>query len=70
MPKLARVFWCSGDLPQESKYFWFIPEGLSGRTKDAGAWSIPKGEYLTGTDPLEAAQGSSSRRQELKLPEN
>jgi predicted NUDIX family NTP pyrophosphohydrolase len=25
------------------------------RTKDAGAWSIPKGEYVPGEDPLEVA---------------
>ena len=31
------------------------PGGPFWRNKDAGAWSIPKGEYLEGEDPLAAA---------------
>ena len=32
------------------------PGGPYWAKKDAGAWSIPKGEYLAGDDPLEAAR--------------
>jgi predicted NUDIX family NTP pyrophosphohydrolase len=32
------------------------PGGPFWRNKDAGAWSIPKGEYEPGDDPLEAAR--------------
>src|ERR1044071_901940 len=32
------------------------PGGAFWAKKDAGAWSIPKGEYLAGDDPLEAAR--------------
>lgn len=32
------------------------PGGPFWRSKDAGAWSIPKGEYANGEDPLRAAQ--------------
>ncbi len=32
------------------------PGGPFWAKKDAGAWSIPKGEYLEGEDPLAAAQ--------------
>jgi predicted NUDIX family NTP pyrophosphohydrolase len=31
------------------------PGGLFWKNKDAGAWSIPKGEYSPGEDPLETA---------------
>src|SRR5215813_5872718 len=32
------------------------PGGPFWAAKDAGAWSIPKGEYVQGEDPLEAAR--------------
>ena len=32
------------------------PGGPFWKKKDAGAWSIPKGEYAQGEDPLEAAR--------------
>jgi len=32
------------------------PGGPFGAQKDEGAWSIPKGEYTPGEDPLEVAQ--------------
>jgi predicted NUDIX family NTP pyrophosphohydrolase len=35
--------------------FLVHPGGPFWRKKDAGAWSIPKGEYLEGEDPLSAA---------------
>lgn len=36
--------------------FLVHPGGPFWARKDAGAWSIPKGEYGAGEDPLEAAQ--------------
>jgi predicted NUDIX family NTP pyrophosphohydrolase len=38
------------------KCSWCILEVLSGQIKDDGAWSIPKGEFAAGEDPLEAAK--------------
>ncbi len=32
------------------------PGGPFWKKKDAGAWSIPKGEYVAGEDPLDAAK--------------
>jgi predicted NUDIX family NTP pyrophosphohydrolase len=36
--------------------FLVHPGGPFWRKKDAGAWSLPKGEYKQGDDPLEAAK--------------
>ena len=36
--------------------FLVHPGGPFWRNKDAGAWSIPKGEYEEGKDPLDAAK--------------
>ena len=36
--------------------FLVHPGGPFWKKKDAGAWSIPKGEYEQGEDPLEAAK--------------
>jgi predicted NUDIX family NTP pyrophosphohydrolase len=36
--------------------FLVHPGGPFWEKKDAGSWSIPKGEYLPGEDPLEAAK--------------
>jgi predicted NUDIX family NTP pyrophosphohydrolase len=36
--------------------FLVHPGGPFWRNKDAGAWSIPKGEYKDGEDPLQAAK--------------
>jgi predicted NUDIX family NTP pyrophosphohydrolase len=36
--------------------FLVHPGGPFWRNKDAGAWSIPKGEYEEGEDPLDAAK--------------
>ncbi len=38
------------------EFFLVHPGGPFWAKKDAGAWSIPKGEYETGEDPLEAAK--------------
>ena len=36
--------------------FLVHPGGPFWRNKDLGAWSIPKGEFANGEDPLEAAK--------------
>jgi predicted NUDIX family NTP pyrophosphohydrolase len=36
--------------------FLVHPGGPFWKNKDAGAWSIPKGEYTDGADPLDAAK--------------
>ncbi len=36
--------------------FLVHPGGPFWRNKDAGAWSLPKGEYAQGEDPLQAAR--------------
>ena len=36
--------------------FLVHPGGPFWKKKDVGAWSIPKGEYEEGEDPLEAAK--------------
>jgi predicted NUDIX family NTP pyrophosphohydrolase len=38
------------------EFFLVHPGGPLWAKKDAGAWSIPKGEYEDGEDPLKAAQ--------------
>lgn len=40
----------------ELQVFLVHPGGPFWKKKDAGAWSIPKGEYEEGEDPLEAAK--------------
>jgi len=42
--------------PGGVEVFLVHPGGPFWAKKDAGAWSIPKGEYLPGDDPLEAAR--------------
>ncbi|HEU4560038.1 MAG TPA: NUDIX domain-containing protein [Longimicrobium sp.] len=42
--------------PGGVEVFLVHPGGPFWAKKDAGAWSIPKGEYLPGDDPLDAAR--------------
>ena len=44
------------------------PGGPYWARKDDGAWSVPKGEYGDGDDPLDAAYGSSARRRDSSHP--
>jgi predicted NUDIX family NTP pyrophosphohydrolase len=41
---------------KELQFFLVHPGGPFWKNKDAGAWSIPKGEYEEDEDPLEAAR--------------
>jgi predicted NUDIX family NTP pyrophosphohydrolase len=40
----------------ETEYFLVHPGGPFWKNKDAGAWSVPKGEFTDDEDPLKAAQ--------------
>jgi predicted NUDIX family NTP pyrophosphohydrolase len=42
--------------PSELEIFLVHPGGPFWKNKDSGAWSIPKGEFEAGEDPLEAAR--------------
>src|SRR5215213_9569747 len=41
---------------KKTEFFLVHPGGPLWAKKDAGAWSIPKGEYEDGEDPLQAAR--------------
>ena len=42
--------------PAGPEYFLVHPGGPFWKNKDIGAWSVPKGEFVDGEDPLKAAQ--------------
>jgi len=48
--------WRGDRLEGELEVFLVHPGGLFWAKKDAGAWSVPKGEYTAGESPLEAAR--------------
>jgi predicted NUDIX family NTP pyrophosphohydrolase len=56
MPKLSAGILMFRRRNQEVDFFLAHPGGPFWQKKDAGAWSIPKGEYNSGDDPLEAAK--------------
>jgi len=41
---------------EQAEYFLVHPGGPFWKNKDIGAWSVPKGEFEDGEDPLKAAQ--------------
>lgn len=41
---------------ENTEYFLVHPGGPFWKNKDIGAWSVPKGEFEEGEDPLKAAQ--------------
>jgi predicted NUDIX family NTP pyrophosphohydrolase len=56
MPKLSAGILLYRKRGPTLEVFLVHPGGPFWRNKDAGAWSIPKGECQTGEDPLEAAK--------------
>lgn len=56
MPKLSAGILVFRKSPSGIQVFLVHPGGPFWKNKDAGAWSIPKGEYVEGTEPLEAAK--------------
>lgn len=56
MPKLSAGLLMYRRRPGGVEVFLVHPGGPFWAKKDAGAWSIPKGEYAAADDPLEAAR--------------
>lgn len=56
MPKLSAGLLMFRRYNSELQVFLVHPGGPYWQKKDAGAWSIPKGEYKEGEDPLDAAR--------------
>lgn len=56
MPKLSAGLLMYRRRPGGVEVFLVHPGGPFWAKKDAGAWSIPKGEYVAGEDPLEASR--------------
>lgn len=56
MPKTSAGLLMYRRRPGGVEVFLVHPGGPFWAKKDAGAWSIPKGEYLPGDDPLDAAR--------------
>ena len=55
MAKLSAGILVVRNLSTDPEFLLVHPGGPLWKSRDAGAWSIPKGEYLLGEDPLEAA---------------
>jgi predicted NUDIX family NTP pyrophosphohydrolase len=49
------------------EYFIVHPGGPFWKNKDLGAWSIPKGEFEEGEDPLKAAQREFEEETGIKI---
>jgi predicted NUDIX family NTP pyrophosphohydrolase len=56
MPKQSAGILLYRMTDNQPQVFLVHPGGPFFRKKDEGAWSIPKGEYIDGEDPLAAAQ--------------
>src|SRR3954447_20970294 len=56
MPKTSAGLLMYRRTPGGIEVFLVHPGGPFWAKKDAGAWSIPKGEYVPGEDPLDAAR--------------
>jgi predicted NUDIX family NTP pyrophosphohydrolase len=56
MPKLSAGLLMYRRRPDGLEVFLVHPGGPFWAKKDAGAWSIPKGEYAEGEAPLDAAK--------------
>lgn len=71
MPKLSAgiVLYRRGKTPGKALEVFFVhPGGPFWKNKDAGAWSIPKGEYGNGEDPLAVARREFQEETGFKLP--
>src|SRR5215471_7775686 len=56
MPKISSGLLMHRMREGELEFLLVHPGGPFWKNKDAGAWTIPKGETLEGEDPLSAAQ--------------
>ena len=55
-PPRAPGSWCTVSAAREREVLLVHPGGPMWAKRDAGAWSIPKGEYEAAEDPLAAAK--------------
>ena len=56
------------DIHDRTEVFLVHPGGPIWAKKDAASWSIPKGEFEDGEDPLEAAKREFSEETGLEVP--
>jgi predicted NUDIX family NTP pyrophosphohydrolase len=56
--------------PHEVEVFLVHPGGPFFAKKDLGAWTIPKGEYAEGEDPLQAAKREFQEETGFAVPES
>jgi predicted NUDIX family NTP pyrophosphohydrolase len=57
-------------LNKEIEFFLVHPGGPFWKNKDEGAWSVPKGEFIQGEDPLKAAQREFEEETGIKVSGN
>jgi predicted NUDIX family NTP pyrophosphohydrolase len=55
--------------PHDLEVFLVHPGGPFFANKDSGAWTIPKGEYLEGKQPLQAAKREFQEETGFEVPE-
>lgn len=69
MPKLSAGIMVYKQKSGEPQVFLVHPGGPFWAKKDAGAWSVPKGEYSDGDDPFEAAKREFTEETGLMPPD-
>ena len=69
MPKLSAGILLYRKTNGRLEVFLVHPGGPFWKNKDHGAWSIPKGEYEVGEDPLAAARREFAEETGYPLPE-
>jgi predicted NUDIX family NTP pyrophosphohydrolase len=69
MPRLSAGVLLYRSRNGELEVFLVHPGGPFWKAKDRGAWSIPKGEYVTGEQPLAAALREFKEETGLDLPD-
>ncbi len=69
MPKLSAGILLYRKTNGRLEVFLVHPGGPFWKNKDLGAWSIPKGEYEAGEDPLAAAKREFEEETGYPLPE-
>ena len=70
MPKLSAGILVYRKKGASLEFFLVHPGGPFWVNKDSGSWSIPKGEYNEGDDPLEAAKREFREETGFEPPQN
>ncbi len=70
MPKLSAGILACRMKGNSLEFFLVHPGGPFWADKDSGSWSIPKGEYKEGEDPLAAAKREFEEETGFEPPEN